>query len=254
MYEFFLSLSMEEEVYKPSPNFQLLVSNYGNIKDEQGKKRIVNKTGKYIRIGGKSRNGTKHTISVHRLVAETFINLIPENYVVNHKDGNKHNNYYKNLEIVTYKENSKHALDTGLRKSKRGEETWNCQNTEEDIIKICKMIKVGNTNVFIANKFNISEKHIHSIRVGHRWKHLFKDNLGEIFKAPAIQGNIEDCFKVIDFIKNNTHLKNSEISKALNIEASMISRIRHKKCWHDVYNYYDRRATTIEKASRDVTE
>lgn len=49
----------------------------------------------------------------HRLVAEHFLDT-PTNQCVNHKDGNKLNNHYTNLEWVTFKENSEHASKTGL--------------------------------------------------------------------------------------------------------------------------------------------
>lgn len=41
--------------------------------------------------------------------------LIPDGYYVNHIDGNKQNNNYKNLELVTAKENTKHATELGLK-------------------------------------------------------------------------------------------------------------------------------------------
>lgn len=53
---------------------------------------------------------------VHRLVALLFLD-VPENYeelVVNHKDGNKLNNSYTNLEWCTYDYNNYHARVTGL--------------------------------------------------------------------------------------------------------------------------------------------
>lgn len=36
---------------------------------------------------------------------------------INHKDGNKLNNYYKNLELVTLQENIQHAVEQGLHNS-----------------------------------------------------------------------------------------------------------------------------------------
>ena len=48
--------------------------------------------------------------SVHRLVAEAFLATWDANLVVNHKDGNKHNNHINNLEMVTCKENTQHFL------------------------------------------------------------------------------------------------------------------------------------------------
>lgn len=54
--------------------------------------------------------------SIHRLVAQTFIEN-PNNYeIVNHKDGNKLNNNVENLEWCTCKQNTNHALDNKLIK------------------------------------------------------------------------------------------------------------------------------------------
>lgn len=51
---------------------------------------------------------------IHRLMAETFLPNPKNKEQVNHIDGNKLNNNIDNLEWVTAKENSQHALKTGL--------------------------------------------------------------------------------------------------------------------------------------------
>lgn len=58
------------------------------------------------------------SLFVHRLVAMTFVECggAFEDYVINHRDGNKLNNAIDNLEWVTYSDNLNHAYLTGLRK------------------------------------------------------------------------------------------------------------------------------------------
>ena len=63
--------------------------------------------------------GAKKYIKVHTVIAEQFIGDIPDGMVVNHKDGNIHNNDVSNLEIVTVKENTQHAHRTGLTSSEK---------------------------------------------------------------------------------------------------------------------------------------
>lgn len=50
-----------------------------------------------------TKNGKGETFAIHRLVALAFVdNPNPKEFnVVNHKDENRHNNYYKNLEWCT---------------------------------------------------------------------------------------------------------------------------------------------------------
>ena len=44
-------------------------------------------------------------IAVHRLVASKYIGQCPPELETSHKDGNKHNNHYTNLEYITHSEN-----------------------------------------------------------------------------------------------------------------------------------------------------
>ena len=64
-------------------------------------------------------NGKPHTTKVHHLVAEAFCEKKPESNQVNHKDGNKDNNSFHNLEWCNGSENIIHAYHTGLRKPPR---------------------------------------------------------------------------------------------------------------------------------------
>lgn len=60
--------------------------------------------------------GRQTGIGVHRLVLYAFVGPPPTSDCEgNHKDGNKHNNHISNLEWITPKGNSQHAVKTGLR-------------------------------------------------------------------------------------------------------------------------------------------
>lgn len=60
------------------------------------------------------KDGKKHEVTIHRVVAESFIDNPDKCRCVNHKDGNKHNNGVENLEWVSHSQNSQHAVDNGF--------------------------------------------------------------------------------------------------------------------------------------------
>lgn len=62
-----------------------------------------------------ARNGYRHSIKVHRLIAMAFVPNPDGHKEVNHIDGNKENNHYSNLEWCTRSHNLKHAFSLGLR-------------------------------------------------------------------------------------------------------------------------------------------
>ncbi len=98
------------------PNY--IVSNEGQVARQRiGRLRILQpqrNRGGYWTVNLYNEKGMS-TKTIHRLVAQAFFDPDLFYLQLNHKDGNKANNYLSNLEFVTSKENHKHAFETGLR-------------------------------------------------------------------------------------------------------------------------------------------
>ena len=111
------------EVWKDIPGYEgkYQISNKGNVKSlarnekyckrpETMLKPFVCGSG-YLEIIFKVKQKRQAKL-VHRLVAEAFVSNADGKKEVNHKDGNKLNNDYRNLEWVTPSENINHSYKT----------------------------------------------------------------------------------------------------------------------------------------------
>lgn len=119
------------EIFVPITGYEgyYEISNLGNVKSLP-RKIVRTKDGRIQTVRerilkfGKGTNGYSYiiarindksnTLYVHRLVAIHFVVNELNKPCVNHKDGNKKNNYSENLEWCTQKENLAHAVETGL--------------------------------------------------------------------------------------------------------------------------------------------
>lgn len=87
-------------------------------------------------------DGVKRRFKIHRLVALLWLGEPPKDKpTINHKDGNKLNNHYTNLEYATYYENNRHARDNNLNNvSESNSKRWNDTEFRE---KTSKNISIG---------------------------------------------------------------------------------------------------------------
>ena len=116
-------------------------------------------------------NNIPNPRSIHRLVADAFIPN-PENLpYVNHKDGNKENNNVNNLEWITSKGNSNHAVDIGLIKSCEDSHRAKCTNAQ--IINVCELLVQNELTLQqISAKTNVSYDTVYDVLRGKCWKKI----------------------------------------------------------------------------------
>ena len=96
-------------------------------------KPSLNKKG-YLRVY-LSVNSKKYTKSVHRIVAETFIDNPLNKNTVNHINGIKTDNSIYNLEWATNLENMQHAFKNGYFDERNKKIIFNIKHMQE---KLCK--------------------------------------------------------------------------------------------------------------------
>lgn len=107
------------ELWKAVEGFDgyIEVSDLGNIRNTKLGilyKQHTSNT-KYLRVGIRHNGRPKKMLSVHRLVAQTFIENPHNKPTVNHKNGNCQDNRAVNLEWMTQKENNDHAYVNGFK-------------------------------------------------------------------------------------------------------------------------------------------
>jgi len=116
------------------------------------------------RYANLSRKGKEFPFYVHRLVALHFVSNPGNKPQVNHEDGDKGNNRWKNFKWVTPKENGNHAARMGL--------VWRKLNRDQ-VIEIRKEMDKGirGTRARLARKFGVREGTITFAMETH-WRHV----------------------------------------------------------------------------------
>ena len=179
-------------------------------------------------------NGIGKTFGVHRLVANEFCyERSDEKNVVNHKDGNKLNNYYKNLEWCTIQENITHACETGLKKI--NEDASAAILTNEEVKEIIELLMDTNIKMKdIANHYGVVRGAIFNIYSKLTWKN-FTENINFPKRYNNIKLNKEIVFDICNLL-NKKKLTDTQIGELFGVNRKTINDIKLKKTWKKVSN------------------
>lgn len=213
---------MEEE-WRPVKGYEGLyeVSNMGRIKSlHYGEERVLKEVDdshgyKFVNLSKQARK----TKLVHRLVAEAFIPNPMNLPVVNHLDGDKHNNCISNLEWCTSKENTNHAIKSGLMRPKLPPKPIIAYRGD-------KFVGTFRSITECANKLNCDRCGISNVIHGRiKTHHGFSFKL--VNNDDLSQGNSSDYAVKVVAIKRAKIIKaksSCELAKQLGISRSLVYR------------------------------
>lgn len=154
------------------------IDEYGNVFNNKTKKFVGSSSTGYKRITCNNEFGKPITANVNRLVYLFYVGDIPANFVVNHSDGDKLNNFYQNLEAMSESDNHKHAYRTGLKHVSdekremsstlaRGEKNVNAKLTSEEVLLIRRQVKTKQSCLsLISEQYGITERTARQILTG----------------------------------------------------------------------------------------
>lgn len=128
-------------------------------------------SGRYLRVC-LMKSGKKKNFMVHRLVAKAFVENPNNKTQINHKDGNRFNNKYDNLEWCTPSENVYHAYKTKLTSAYKGSAHPLSKLTENDVIEIRYLREKGLVYKEIAQRYNVALTTIYAVCSGQNWGHM----------------------------------------------------------------------------------
>lgn len=152
------------------------ISNDGQVMSFKYKKpktlKPKNHTHGYVFYKLSNDNKELKTVYAHICVAKHFIENKNNLTQVNHKNTNKKDNLFSNLEWITPKGNTQHAQDNGLRDYIFGSRN-NMAKLNEVQVKEIKRLSVDVGTKRLSEIFNVSRSTIKNIKNGSGWKHLW---------------------------------------------------------------------------------
>jgi hypothetical protein len=161
---------LNKEIWKTIEDFpDYQVSNLGNIRSLKWNKVKSIKTHQdsrgYVFVGF-FQDKKKYTRMVHRLVGMAFLPKVANKTQINHKDLNKFNNHYTNLEWSTQKENVHHAMKNNHRS-----------------VELCPVVCIETGEVFASHTEAAKKYHLQRSHVGEVVNGIRKTTGGYTFRS-----------------------------------------------------------------------
>lgn len=135
-------------------------------------KTNLNKYG-YVTCGLTDKNKKLKNLTVHRLIAKSWLPNDKNYPVVLHLNDIKSDNRVENLRWGSHKENTRMAMDKGLMNY--GESVNTCKLSEKEVLEIYNLYEDGHTRPQLAIKYKVTWGTIDRIVKKKGWKNILKN-------------------------------------------------------------------------------
>lgn len=178
--------------------------------------------------------------SVHRLIGYAFFNC-PVDKIMNHRNGHMYDSYVSNLEVMTPRENTIHAIQTGL---KHGHVI-----TANDVTRICGLLEQGATIQHIRDALAWNDVSNETIaRLVYRlvnnkaWADITAQyDFSQFLLHRASYYRVysdEQAHSICKYLQD-TDLSNKDIAKLTNTTPYLIQNIRCGAQYKDIRSQYN---------------
>jgi HNH endonuclease len=146
----------------------------GLVHGKRGAPFTRRNTDGYIQIKFRDPLDYRHSryVLAHRVIWEAIHGPLDQDLTINHMNGIKHDNRLINLEAITLTQNIRHALDTGLKRIRRGTETARAVLTGDQVRDIYARAWHGQNQSDIGNLYGVSHMTVSNIKHGYNWSHV----------------------------------------------------------------------------------
>lgn len=251
----------------PRINSRYMISNLGNIKNIENNTIMKLDNSQY----GYCRISLDHIhLNVHRLVGSGFIqnHLNDQSFVINHINGIRCDNYWKNLEWTNHKQNSEHMVIVG--NSQRGETNINCSLNENDALKVIKCLLKHKDDpknskiVYMELKDEIPTltfEIVRHIKNKECWNWLSDKFYNKTEMMSDIRPKLtkDDVIKISESIvkyrdkKNCTGFVYSELKGEIPyLTKGMIGAIKNKEAWSEISDKYFKYSDILRRESKST--
>jgi hypothetical protein len=115
------------------------------------------------------RPGVRERQFMHRLVLLAFVGPPPDGHECNHKNGIRTDARLANLEWMTHPNNLRHAVQTGLKPTLRGQQLGRATKLNPDQVREIRRLKNVIPSWEIAEQFGVKRRAVLAIWAGESW-------------------------------------------------------------------------------------